>query len=73
LRPVVFVEPLAAFLDPNVWRCCGEVGGRVEKEGTARGVRCDGQLLGIGERGDLAGFGQAAAPGDVEHYVFRRA
>ena len=59
-RPVAFVEPLTAFLDPYVRRCRGEMGGRIEQQGTACGVGCDGQLLGIGKGGDLASFGQAA-------------
>ena len=31
LWPVVFVEPLTAFLDPNVRGCRGEMGGSIEQ------------------------------------------
>ena len=71
VRPVGFVEPLAALLDPQVGHRGRQVSRGVEQQRPAGGVRREGQLMRVGERGNLARFGEPAAPAHVEHDELR--
>ena len=66
----MLVKALAAFLDPDIGLGGGKMGGGIEQQRPARGVRRDRQLIGIRHGGDLARLRHAPTPGDVEHRVF---
>src|ERR1022692_679626 len=72
-RPIALVEALAALLNPHIGRRGGEVCGRVEQQRSAGGVGGHRELVGVRHIGDLAGFGETAAPGHIEHHEFCRA
>src|SRR5688572_14100263 len=67
-RIQIVVEMIDTLDDVEVCKGRRGVERSVPQYGSAAGVRCGGDLVGIGHVGDLPGFGNSSTPRDVVHY-----